>query len=401
VKRFPVLLALLATVASLGIAATAAAHGRSVSYSTWDLDADGARVRARISRLELTRLALDPVASQQQSDRVGRLLAAQLQMFAAGRRCEPAGAPTPLAASPGQVVYAWRLECPGAGPRSIRSELLLGAAPSHLHFARVTREGSSVERVLTQAEPTWELFDAATERPSRGTSFVDYLGIGVRHILSGWDHLAFVLALLLLAVTVREVVALVTGFTVAHSITLGLAVLGVVRPEIRVVEALIGFSIALVAAENTWLLAGRGRAIPLLVTSSLVTLAVLNVSALPRLAAAGLALFAACHFAMLRASSRPARLRAAVAFAFGLIHGFGFAGVLAEMSLPAERLVPALVGFNLGVEAGQLVVVVVAWPLLRLIARQFGAPAERLVVEFGSAVICGLGTFWFVTRAFG
>jgi hypothetical protein len=99
--------------------------------------------------------------------------------------------------------------------------------------------------------------------------------------------------------------------------------------------------------------------------------------------------------------SRPARLRAAVAFVFGLVHGFGFAGVLAEMELPTARLAPALFGFNVGVEIGQLAAVALAWPALVWISRASPQRWAPRVVEGGSAAVCGLGLFWFVTRAFG
>ncbi|MCP5112151.1 MAG: HupE/UreJ family protein, partial [bacterium] len=164
----------------------------------------------------------------------------------------------------------------------------------------------------------------------------DYLRIGVEHILSGWDHLAFVVALILLATSVGEVARLVTGFTLAHSVTLALAVLGVLNPETAAVEALIGFSIALVAAENGWLMAGGGRAIPVMVVAGPVILAVVSFSgsgSISGFALVGTAVFAACHFALLARVQRPAPLRVMVAFAFGLIHGFGFAGVLGEMAL--------------------------------------------------------------------
>jgi hypothetical protein len=104
---------------------------------------------------------------------------------------------------------------------------------------------------------------------------------------------------------------------------------------------------------------------------------------------------------MLERSERPARIRAALAFAFGLVHGFGFAGVLGEMQLPTERLAPALFGFNVGVELGQLAVVVLIWPLLRGLERLFDGRLHRLTVDAASAGICGLGLFWFITRAFG
>jgi hypothetical protein len=290
----------------------------------------------------------------------------------------------------------------------VTSTFLLDEAPTHLHFARVeTLDGAVRERVLSEAEPSWTLDAAAgasAGAEAAGTTFAGYLALGVEHIATGWDHLAFVLALLLLAGSLREVAGLVTGFTVAHSVTLALAVLGVVRPEPAAVEALIGFSIALVAAENGWLLGGRGRAVPALVTAGLLALAALalaGVGAVPAGALAGLALFSACHFALLDRVERPARLRAAVAFAFGLIHGFGFAGILAELSLPPGRLVPALVGFNLGVELGQLAIVALAWPALVALGRIASGRPQRAVAELGSAAVCGLGLFWFLTRTFG
>ena len=93
-----------------------------------------------------------------------------------------------------------------------------------------------------------------------GTSLGEYIALGIEHILTGYDHLAFLLALLLIGSSLGEVAKVVTGFTVAHSITLGLTILGYVRPEARSVEALIGLSIALVAAENVWL--GLDKAMP-------------------------------------------------------------------------------------------------------------------------------------------
>ncbi|MEE8581820.1 MAG: HupE/UreJ family protein, partial [Myxococcota bacterium] len=231
-----------------------------------------------------------------------------------------------------------------------------------------------------------------------------YLALGMGHILSGWDHLAFVLALLLLARSLGEVAQLVTGFTLAHSVTLALAVLGWVRPAEGAVEAVIAFSVALVAAENVWIVSRGDRRLLAGVVGGLLlltALAVAGVGALPLLCLIGLTLFSLCHFALLSRVRRPARQRAALSFAFGLVHGFGFAGILSEMTLPTERLAPALFGFNVGVELGQLAVVAVVWPALRALARAEDPRWHRAVTEFGSAAICGLGVFWLVTRTFG
>ncbi len=396
-------LALGLALALLGLAAGGAgAHQRSLSYSTWRLEAGGARVHARVSQLDLSRLDLAYRSTGQADDPVALYLASSLVLRAGGEVC---GAPLPPAqreAPEGWVVYSWRLEC-GEGAREIESTLFRSVAPSHLHFARVLEAGGSVERVLSEAASSWSLPAPGGEAPAldQGTTLAGYVALGIEHILSGWDHLAFVVALLLLAGTLGEVAGLVTSFTLAHSVTLGLATLGVVRPEAAPVEALIGYSIALVAAENAWLLGGRHRLVPVGVALAVGGVALVPGGAISSAALLGLAVFSLCHFGLLRRATRPARLRAAVAFAFGLVHGFGFAGVLAAFELPAARLVPALFGFNVGVEIGQLAVVVLVWPLLRALARLGEGRPARLVAEVASAGICGLGVYWFLTRSLG
>ena len=394
-------IALLGAMALL-LAAPAEAHTRSLSYSTWTLERDGARVHARVSQLDLSRLGLAYLPAGGPDDPVAAYLASRVGMTAGKEPCLPTALPSPRQAPEGWTVYAWRVRCPAARPLAISSALFLDVAPSHLHFARVGggSDAAITERVLSEAERVWQLPEPGEPGEQVGTSLGGYLRLGVEHILTGWDHLAFVLALLLLAGTLGEVGVLVTAFTIAHSVTLGLATLGLVRPEAGAVEALIGFSIALVAAENGWLLGGRGRATPLALTGGLVFLAMLPGGAIGRTALLGLALFSLCHFGLLASSPRPARLRAAVAFAFGLVHGFGFAGVLAALELPTARLVPALFGFNIGVELGQLAVVLLVWPLLRAISRWGGDAAGRWVAEAGSAAICGLGLYWFLVRTF-
>lgn len=401
----------------------AEAHTKSTSYSRWNLDVteDGARtakVQLRMPLLELTRF---PVGHDWPS-----YLQSHLRLMAGDETCT-ATAPLRQATEPsGWAIFRWQVTCPATGDLRLRSDVLADVLSTHLHFARVADPESGIrERVLVAGSPEWPLAasaEAASDETA-GTTIGGYIALGVEHILAGWDHLAFVAALLLLSASLREVLTLVTAFTLAHSITLGLAVVGFLRPEPVSVEILIGFSIALVAAENSWLLAGRGRGVPAIFTAALAVAALLAATggnlvagtgaetelrgpgplagALPAIAWAGLALFSWCHFGLLDHSHRPERLRAMVAFAFGLVHGFGFAGVLMEIDLPTERLLPALFGFNIGVELGQVVVVAVVWPLLRALARQAEGAWYRLLAETGSAAICGLGLYWVVMRNWG
>jgi hypothetical protein len=386
----------VALVAAAGLATSADAHRRSVSYSSWTLGPAGAHVELRLAALDVTMTGLDP---WRDADALARYATGRLTALRAGRACTAVR--PPVAATSGAfVVLSWDVTCDG-GPDTIASRLFDDVAPTHLHFARVVGPDRAVaERVLTPDASRFPLATGESATPAHaGSSFGDYVLLGVEHIRTGYDHLAFVVALLLLAGSLAEVATIVSAFTVAHSVTLAAAVLGVVRPEPAAVEALIGFSIALVAVENGWLLGGRDRATPWLVGAALLT-AAWSPGNLSVATIVGLAVFSTCHLGLLARSARPARLRTMVAFGFGLIHGFGFAGVLAEMDLPRARLVPALVGFNVGVELGQLVVVAIGWTAL-VMAGRAASGARRRIAEVGSAAVCALGMFWFVTRGWG
>ena len=400
------LLALAGALLLLAGAGAASAHTRSTSWSSWEIEGREARVRLRIPQLELTRLPWGIVAAPRFAPELGRYLSAGLRLEAGGVPCAVVEGPRALAAPSDRALLEWRVRCPAEGALAIESDLLREVAPSHLHFARLRApDGGIRERVLAGAERSWRLpaqSEAAADS-GLGSGIADYVLLGIEHIATGYDHLVFLLGLLLLAGRAREVVTIVTGFTVAHSITLGLAALGRVRPDAAAVEALIGLSIALVAAENGWLLSGRWRGVPLLVVGTLLlaaALAAAGLGAVPAATCLGLALFAACYFALVERVERPMRLRFAIAFCFGLVHGFGFAGVLAEVALPQGRLLPALLGFNLGVEAGQLVIVAGVWPLLVFLSRLRAGGAHRWLVEVGTAVVGALGVFWWIERAF-
>ncbi len=175
-----------------------------------------------------------------------------------------------------------------------------------------------------------------------------FLIAGIQHILTGPDHLLFLAGLLLAGGTVGRLATIVTAFTVAHSITLALAVLGIVAPPPGLIEPLIASSIVFVGVRN------------------------------------------------LRTSGR-GEWRTIAAGAFGLIHGFGFAYALREMRLPRRELGWSLLSFNLGVEVGQLAVVLVV-ALLFAALRRSGLITPRQLVVVGSVVVATAGAFWFVER---
>jgi len=415
-KKMRVALAIFSAAAALLISTAAAAHGRSVSYSSWEIDGTGASVSVRLKLLELSRLgpqALPPGSTSAAGppgspDLPARAFPTELVLLADGTPCSPDSVAQRRPDESGWIRYQWRVTCPeNAAELVIRSQLLLAVAPSHMHFARarfIDVSDAVREQVLTEASPEF-LLRQPGEAPAQGPSgsrLLDYLTLGVEHILTGWDHLAFIFGLLLLATRLGDVARLVTGFTLAHSLTLALAVLDIVHPRAAAVEVVIAFSVGLVAIEKGWELADRPRIIPAMVLGGLLVLggaALAGFASVPLLTVVGLIVFTGCYFALI-SRSRNEWLRVCLTFAFGLVHGFGFAGVLVEMALPADRLVPALLGFNLGVELGQIGVVFALWPLL-WVGRHFaGARFSRLASECSAAALCGLGLYWLVERAF-
>ena len=253
------------------------------------------------------------------------------------------------------AVLQFTLDCGQTLPRQLELEYSLFADldPSHRGLLRARLGTQTVTAVLGPDQPRLKL---DPEGRSRWQQFLDYSREGVWHIWIGFDHVLFLISLLLPAVLSAprfapafwEVFRVVTAFTVAHSITLALAALTVVSLPSRVVESAIAASVVLAALNNLLPVVQRGRW--------------------------------------------------RVAFAFGLIHGFGFASVLADLGLPQGNLLLALVGFNLGVEAGQLCIVAAFLPIAY--AMRHSWMYRRMIFVGGSAVIVLIAALWMVERVF-
>jgi hypothetical protein len=215
----------------------------------------------------------------------------------------------------------------------------------HRHLIRVGHQSQARFAILTREDPAITI-DYAAGIPLYLTIY-EFVMLGVGHIFTGYDHLAFLVALLVATTTLGSLARIVTWFTIAHSVTLALATLDVVTIPSRVIESLIALSIAWVAIENF-----MGRT---LVHRRVVTLV------------------------------------------FGLVHGFGFANVLRGMGLGGGQLAISLASFNVGVEIGQLLFVLALFPLLVGLSRYgWKEPA----VSSASVAIMSLGFYWFFQRAF-
>lgn len=237
------------------------------------------------------------------------------------------------------------------GPRGLSGKLSidgLGKGFSAVLVKVYWQDGQMRVYTLTKAQPVVTLYGSAEDRRGMGEIAWAYGVLGVEHILTGVDHLLFVISLLFLVGFRRRLVWTITAFTVAHSLTLGLAALGWLVLRSPPVEATIALSIVLVAGE-----------------------------------------------ALHREATLSRRWPAAVAFLFGLVHGLGFAGALQAIGLPEQHLLPALLSFNVGVELGQLGVVALAFVVARLLATWPGAARARTPALYG---IGGIAAYWSWSR---
>ncbi|MGB8337476.1 MAG: HupE/UreJ family protein [Burkholderiales bacterium] len=262
----------------------------------------------------------------------------------------------------GYAVMKFSADC-AAEPTKLELDydLFFTVDPQHKGLLNLVYQGLSNTAIFSPDKAT-QSFDL--KAASKWQQFTDYVVHGIQHIWKGFDHVLFLLSLLLPAVLMQvnkkwqptasfraafiDVLKIVTAFTLAHSITLTLATLGVISLPSRFVESTIAASIMLAAANNLWPMF-QGK-------------------------------------------------RWVVAFFFGLIHGFGFASVLADLGLPQGALILALVGFNLGVEIGQLAIVSVFLPLAYLARRTW--MYQRVILIAGSLTIVALAGTWLIERAF-
>ena len=368
----------LTVVALAGVLLMPLAHAHKPSDSYLTLKVEGEKIAGQwdIALRDLD-FALGLDANQDGDITWGEVRSkhADIAAYALSRlRLGPAGAPCPsqmteqLIDNHSDGAYAvlrFAATC-AAAPKTLAVgyRLFLDLDPQHKGLIRIEYQGATRAGILSAEQPEQKFTLAEL---SKWEQFLDYGNEGVWHIWTGFDHILFLLSLLLPAVLVRssvpgrrwepaanfraafwDVVKVVTAFTLAHSITLSLAALGAVSLPSRLVESAIALSVVFAALNNIWPLVYEKRWV--------------------------------------------------VAFCFGLIHGFGFASVLADLGLPQESLLIALVSFNLGVELGQLAIVGVFLPVAYTM-RASGF-YQRLLFVYGSAAIALIALLWLIERGF-
>jgi hydrogenase/urease accessory protein HupE len=291
---------------------------------------------------------LDPAVAAQHSATLANLLGARFTVSADGRTLTPQWSAVEVLADRQSLKLPLRYALAATPGRLGVTAVMFPYDPQHQTFLNIYEGDALTQAILDRGRSGLEYF--AGTRQGAFAVVQKFLPAGIHHILIGPDHLLFLVGLLLLGGTVRQLAVIVTAFTVAHSITLSLAALNLVSPPARIIEPAIALSIVYVGADNLLIRDGRD-------------------------------------------------VRAWIAFAFGFIHGFGFANVLREMDLPARALGWSLFAFNVGVEVGQLLVVAVVATALAALRSRSETAGRQLAVA-GSLVVMAAGAFWFIQRVF-
>ena len=342
----------------LGIATPAAAHPVPFSYVDVHIDPTALDVTmvahiydvAHDLGIEPIERLLDPAVLASRAEAITTLLRNRFQLLG-DRRPVGAGSWSAPEALPERQSIRVRARFEAVRPFGMLtvSASLFPYDPQHQTFLNIYERGAiASQAILSPGRGQFEYFGGT--RRGVLAAMKKFVPAGAHHILIGPDHLLFLVGLLLLGGSARRLLLVVTAFTVAHSITLSLAALGIVAPPNGAVEPAIALSIVYVGADNLMVRGGRD-------------------------------------------------VRGWIALAFGFVHGFAFANVLREMDLPARALGWSLFSFNVGVEIGQLVVVVAVASALALLRRRSEAAGRRLVFA-GSVVVIAAGTFWFIQRVF-
>jgi hypothetical protein len=362
---------LLCLVATFVVSPPAFSHAASTSFMILDLPPDDRPVAVRwdLSVQDIVWVVFidadydGNVTWQEIQDAKPALTSAvlaQLSVQRGGAACELRVRDFALAVRSEQnfLSVAMQAECRAPGRVTIDGSLFMSGDASQRVLLSAVRAKDQFTAALSAAEPSW----TEPAKASAWDSFVRFVGEGIWHVLIGYDHIAFVLLLLLPSVVrpvdgkwrgatgfgqvTRDVVTIITAFTIAHSITLALAVTGTVKLPIRPIEVAIAASIAVAGAVNL----------------------------VPRLS----------------------RLRLPLAFGFGFVHGFGFANALSEIDSQGSLLLPLLGGFNIGVEIAQLGIVAVVLPLI------YSMRATRwysgAVLPLGSCALGMAGVVWLIQR---
>ena len=397
-------ISILLVSSSIFLSVESIAHNRSQSHSNWIISGHSIEAIFTAKAIEVTRLqtginqSLDIIFADH--------LEKTVSIKNDGQACALGNDAQPIPAKQGYIQAKLIFDC-GLKTKSplINITSFFDSASSHVHYAHVITDSQQSQQYLfTEVQTQHQVTHDNKESGSILSDINLYIYIGIDHIIGGADHILFLFTLLLLVRRFKDLIWLITGFTVGHSITLAITTIGWIIPDLHIVEATIGFTIALVAVDNIAALTGYHRHLALLSITGLLAMAATNIIlgiGFSSLSMLGLVTLTVAYLLMRSDNESGTGVRSVMAIGFGLIHGFGFASALTEIGISTDLLWASLLGFNIGIELGQILIISGLWLIILGFKRTKYVSHSRLVIDIASASLCGLGLYWFIGRSYG
>ena len=379
------------------------AHTKSVSYSTWNIQENQIILNFTVSSREITKLREYQINYPNLNDSLKSHLIQKIHSDQI--KSEPLI--NVLNTEIGMTGLSLIFDTNQFEKYIFDMNIFFEEIPGHIHYARINHHiGQMRTLVLNQNNHELIIFSelSAVEEQKWFDSFKQYIGLGFTHILEGIDHLLFLLALLILCKSFKSLVFAATGFTIGHSLTLGLAASDIVIPEVNIIESLIGWTIILASIESINLPRHELRKIQsgvLLIVIAMILLSTLNINELKIGFILGLGMLTLAILKLGEEPDQSEKLRPILAIIFGTIHGFGFANILSEISLDRTNFLVSLLGFNIGVEVGQILVLIIMWGLMSFLATKILTNNIKKITGLVSSILCSIGLYWFLTRLMG
>ena len=384
------------------------AHYFSESFSKWNVV--DAKVEANFSLLTLESTRIFQVENYQkimfeenlsETDVFKIYLSQHLKVTSEGKNCSLVDEIKELNSEEGSLNLSLNFGCPSNKEIKIINNALFNLVQSHIHIARVYIDNRLyTEKALFFNDQSIDL-NEEKENNSFAKSFYKFFSLGLDHILSGYDHLLFILGLLLLVTNLKRLLLVITGFTIGHSLTLSLSVINIIQVKSSLVEALIGYTIMFVGLEYLYKKNNDYRISVLFITILSVILLIfghlINPS-FPYFLVSGILLFSLGYFYLLINLKSENNLLSIITIIFGLIHGFGFGGFLLSSKISSENIFSGLLGFNLGVEVGQIIFVLLILLIYKLLITLKITKIIDVIKNLSFFLVVLFGFFFFIQR---
>ena len=384
------------------------AHYFSESFSKWNVVDN--KVEANFSLLTLESTRIFQVENYQkimfeenlsETDVFKIYLSQHLKVTSEGKSCSLVDEIKELNSQEGSLNLSLNFECPSNKEIKIINNALFNLVQSHIHIARIYIDNNLyTEKALFFNDQSIDL-NEEKENNSFSNSFSKFFSLGLDHILSGYDHLLFILGLLLLVTNLKRLLLVITGFTIGHSLTLSLSVINIIQVKSSLVEALIGYTIMFVGLEYLYKENNDHRVSMIFITTlSLLLLIFGNLinPNFPYFLILGILLFSLGYFYLLKNLNSENNLLSIITIIFGLIHGFGFGGFLLGSKISSENIFSGLLGFNLGVEVGQIIFVLLILLIYKLLMTLKITKIIEVMKNLSFFAVVFFGFFFFIQR---